>query len=387
MHVLHAYKVFPPDVTGGIPEAIAYIALGMSSRHQSSLLVARDRGFGRRFTFEGVPVEAVTSFGTAMSSPLAPSFPLVLAKRARDAALVALHHPFPLNDIGVALSLPERTALVVHWHTKIIGKRPFAAFLAPMVRRTLSRAERIIVSHSMLIKDSPFLMPHADKCEIIPFGVHVDYWNELDDEQRSQAAALRARHPRLVLATGRLVPYKGFHVLIEALRHVDATVIVVGEGPLGRDLRRMAHRLGVDGRIILAGGLSRDDLKVHLRAARMLVLPSVTAAEAFGFVQLEAMAAGLPVINTDLPTGVPYVVRDGREGLTVTPGDPTALAAAIGRLLDDPDFAHSLGSAGRSRVAAEYRAEVFVRRTEDVYEAAVAERRAAVASLASAGLA
>jgi rhamnosyl/mannosyltransferase len=84
-----------------------------------------------------------------------------------------------------------------------------------------------------------------------------------------------------------------------------------------------------------------------------------------------------------LPTGVPHVARDGREGLTVPPGDPAALAAAIGKLLDDQDFAQRLGSAARARVAVEYRAEVFVRRTEQVYEAAVAERRAAVAALAA----
>ena len=378
MHVLHAYKAFPPDVTGGIPEVINYITQGMSSRHQSSLLVARNRGLRRRFNLDGVSVEALTSFGTVMSSPLAPSFPLVLAKRAREAAVVALHHPFPLNDIGVAMSLPAHTALVVHWHTKIVGKAPLAAILAPVVKRTLARADRIIVSHQVLIENSPVLLRHAAKCAVIPFGVHVDYWSELDHLQQRKAADLRARYPRLVVATGRLVQYKGFHVLIEALRHVDATVIVVGEGPLDHKLRRTALRLGVDERIVFAGGLSRDDLKVRLHAARMLVLPSVTAAEAFGIVQLEAMAAGLPVINTDLPTGVPHVARDGREGLTVPPGDPRALAAAIGRLLDDPDCAQRLGSAGRNRVAADYRAEVFVKRTEAVYEAAAAERRAAV---------
>jgi glycosyltransferase involved in cell wall biosynthesis len=378
LHVLHAYKVFPPDVTGGIPEAIAYIAQGMSSRHQSLLLVARDRGFGRRFTLDGMSVEAVTSFGTVMSSPLAPSFPLRLAQRARKASLVAVHHPFPLNDIGVAMGLPEHAALVVHWHAKIVGKRPFAAALAPILTHTLARAQRIIVSHPALISNSAFLTRSADKCTVIPFGVQVEYWSELDDSQRRKAAELRARYPRLVLATGRLVPYKGFHLLTEALRQVDATVMIVGEGPLNDDLRQAACRLGVGERFFLAGGLSRDDLKIHLHAARLFALPSITEAEAFGIVQLEAMAAGLPVINTDLPTGVPHVARNEREGLTVRPGDPAALAAAINRLLDHEDLARNLGSAGRSRVAAEYRADVFVKRIEDVYEAAIAERRVSV---------
>ena len=97
-------------------------------------------------------------------------------------------------------------------------------------------------------------MRYAEKCRVIPFGVHVEYWNALDN-QRGAGRALRGRYPRLVLATGRLVPYKGFHVLIEALRHVDAAVIVVGEGRLNGKLRRIADRLGVSERFILAGGL------------------------------------------------------------------------------------------------------------------------------------
>jgi len=105
LRVLHAYKVFPPDVVGGITEVIAYIAKGMAPRHESSLLVARNRGWGRHYTFDAIPVEALFSFGTLLSTPIAPSFPIVLASRSRQANLVALHHPFPLNDIGVALGL------------------------------------------------------------------------------------------------------------------------------------------------------------------------------------------------------------------------------------------------------------------------------------------
>ncbi len=104
-------KVFPPDVVGGITEVIAYIAKGMAPRHESSLLVARSRGWGRSYTFDTVPVEALFSFGTLLSTPIVPSFPIVLARRSRQAELVALHHPFPLNDIGVMLGLSRQTAL------------------------------------------------------------------------------------------------------------------------------------------------------------------------------------------------------------------------------------------------------------------------------------
>jgi rhamnosyl/mannosyltransferase len=371
LRVLHAFKVFPPDVVGGIPEVIAYIAKGMAPRHASSLLVARSRGWGRRYTLDTIPVEALFSFGTLLSTPIAPSFPFVLARRSRQAALVALHHPFPLNDIGVALGLPSRTALVVHWHSEILRARPLAGLLAPLIRHTLARAQRIVVSHPTLVSESPFLAAHGEKCAIIPYGIDVPYWTELDGVQRRRVAELRSRYPRLVMATGRLVPYKGFDVLIEALRRVDATAIIVGDGPLRRDLLRLAQQRGVAERIILAGMLSRDDLKVHLHAAQLYAFPSVSAAEAFGIVQIEAMAVGLPIVNTDLPTGVPHVARHGLEALTVPPNEPAALAAAISQLLADRALAQRLGAAGRRRATADYDLENFVKRIEEVYDQAV----------------
>ena len=371
MRVLHSYKVFPPDVVGGITEVIAYIAEGMAPRHESSVLVARSRGWGRRYTFGTIPVEALSSFGTLLSTPIAPSFPFVLAKRSRQADLVALHQPFPLNDIGVSLGLPRETALVVHWHGEIVRQRSLTGLVAPFIRRTLARAQRIIVSHPALVGASPFLAAHAEKCAVVPFGIDVAYWAELDVAQWRRAEELRSRYPRLVMATGRLVPYKGFDVLIEALRRVDATAIIVGEGPLRHGLLRLAQQRGVAERLILAGGLSRDDLKVHLHAARLYAFPSVGAAEAFGIVQIEAMAVGLPIVNTNLPTGVPHVARQGLEALTVPPNDPAALAAAIAQLLTDRALAQRLGAAGRRRATTEYDLQSFVKRIEDVYDQAV----------------
>jgi len=371
LRALHAYKVFPPDVVGGITEVIAYIAEGMAPRHESSVLVARSRGRGRRYTFGTIPVEALCSFGTLLSTPIAPSFPFVLAKRSRKADLVALHQPFPLNDIGVSLGLPRETALVVHWHAEIVRQRSLAGLVAPFIRHTLARAQRIVVSHPALVSASPFLAAHADKCAVIPYGIEIPYWAELDSVQRRRAEELRSRYPRLVIATGRLVPYKGFDVLIEALRRVDATAVIVGEGPLRPDLLRLAQQRGVADRLILAGKLSRDDLKVHLHAARLYAFPSVGAAEAFGIVQLEAMAVGLPIVNSNLPTGVPRVARQGLEALTVPPNDPTALGAAIAQLLADRGLAQRLGAAGRRRATTEYNLQSFIRRIEDVYDQAV----------------
>ena len=265
--------------------------------------------------------------------------------------------------------------MVVHWHGEIVRQRSLTGLVAPFIRRTLARAQRIIVSHPTLVSASPFLAAHTEKCAVVPFGIDVPYWTELDSAQRRRVEELRSRYPRLVIATGRLVPYKGFDVLIEALRRVDATAVIVGEGPLRPDLLRLAQQRGVADRLILAGMLSRDDLKVHLHAARLYAFPSVSAAETFGIVQIEAMAAGLPIVNTDLPTGVPHVARHGHEALTVPPHDPAALAAAISQLLADRELSQRFGAAGRRRAMTDYDLENFVRRVEEVYDQAVRSAR------------
>jgi glycosyltransferase involved in cell wall biosynthesis len=99
----------------------------------------------------------------------------------------------------------------------------------------------------------------------------------------------------------------------------------------------------------------------------VFAFPSHLRSEAFGIVQLEAMAAGLPVVNARIPSGVPGVSVDGLTGVTVPPGDPAALADALNRLLDDPMLGARLGSAGRHRVAERYSLDAMTERTLGLY--------------------
>jgi glycosyltransferase involved in cell wall biosynthesis len=101
--------------------------------------------------------------------------------------------------------------------------------------------------------------------------------------------------------------------------------------------------------------------------ARALVLPSVQASETFGLVQLEAMAAGLPVISTGLPTGVAEVNVDGQTGRVVAPGDVAGLAVALRELLADPARGRNWGEAGRRRLCEHYRRDRMAARLERWY--------------------
>jgi glycosyltransferase involved in cell wall biosynthesis len=373
MRILHAFKVYRPDSEGGVPEIMGLLARPQNPNDSSSILVARSFGRGADFDVNGVPVQAVFSLGNLFSMPIAPTFPFALARQARRAEVVVLHVPFPLNDVG-AFRIPPHVGVVVHWHSDIIGRRFLLPLLAPLIHNTLSRADRIIVSNSSIISLSPFLRSHSAKCVVIPFGTDPDYWRSLNQEEQAEIDRIRARHPRLVVATGRLVPYKGFDVLVRALQRSDATAIIVGAGPQARPLRRLAKQLDLADRIIFAGNIPRARLKLLLHAAQVFAFPSTTSAETFGIAQLEAMAVGVPIVNTALPTGVSSVARHECEALTVPPNDPSALAAAIRRLLDDRELARQLSMAGRRRVREEFDQETFITRVLALYEEVHARR-------------
>ena len=153
-----------------------------------------------------------------------------------------------------------------------------------------------------------------------------------------------------MLAVGRLVYYKGFDVLVRAMRLVDGRLVIVGEGPLEATLRAQAAAEGVSDKVTLLGEVQNADVAPFFAAADVFVLPSIARSEAFGIVQLEAMASGTPVVNTSLDSGVPWVSPHEVTGLTVPPNDPHALGVALERLLGDARLRERLGAtAARAR--------------------------------------
>jgi glycosyltransferase involved in cell wall biosynthesis len=375
LRILHAYKIYRPDIEGGIPAVMSSLALASDQNTSHSILTARRFGLAHRYQLEGIPVEAVASLGTLFSTPLAPNYIPMFVRRVRSIDIVIHHAPFPLNDVAILLGLPSDVALIVYWHADIIGYPLLKRLVAPLIRRVLTRADRIVVSGQPMIDNSEFLRPHAEKCAILPYGMDLDYWRTLDAGERSAADEIRLRQPRHVVAIGRLVGYKGYDILIRAMQTIDGHATIIGEGPLLAELQQLAVELRVSDRIRFAGRLTRSEIKQIFYSAQVFAFPSVTEAEAFGIVQIEAMAAGLPIVNTNLATTVPLVARHELEALTVPPNNPQALSQALNRILDEPALAERLGAAGRERALNEFDQPVFWARMAETYEAAARMRR------------
>jgi rhamnosyl/mannosyltransferase len=268
---------------------------------------------------------------------------------------MVLHEPNPWALLSLAIARP-RVPLAVWFHSEVVRPRlQYALFYHPLARTVYGQARRIVVSSPLLAENAAALAPYRDRVAVIPFGIDESRW-EATPSVSARAEAIRAdagTRP-LVLFAGRMVPYKGVGVLLRALAGTDAAAVLVGAGPSRSEWMALARELGIADRVRFPGEVPHAELAALYHACDLFVLPSVTRAEAFGYVQLEAMACAKPVVSTRVDSGVPWVNRDGETGLTVPPGDPGALRSAIETLARDTALRHRLGAAGRARVRSEF---------------------------------
>ncbi len=235
----------------------------------------------------------------------------------------------------------------------------------------MERAGAIIVTSQRYLDSSDELASFRDKCQIIPLGIDP---TPFEGANTAACRNIRAKYgEHLLLAVGSLVPYKGFEYLIRSMRSVNGVLLLVGSGPLQKELSSCIRECGVRDKVAILGHV--DELAPYYKSASIVVVPSITRAEAFGVVQMEAMAAGIPVINTDIPSGVPEVSVHGQTGFTVPPKDPASLARAINLLLDNADLRRQFGEAAHKRILDEFSVEKMVERTWSVYKSVVSASR------------
>jgi glycosyltransferase involved in cell wall biosynthesis len=160
---------------------------------------------------------------------------------------------------------------------------------------------------------------------------------------------------RRVLFAGRVVPDKGLEVLLQALQHVDATLEVCGDGWGMPRCRRLADKLGLDGRVTFTGWASEAQLAEAYRRSSVVAVPSLLP-EPFGLVGLEAMIHGRAVVGSDTG-GIGEWLAHDVNGYLVRPGDPLALADGLERALEDPHHSMELGRAGREIALTEFSVE------------------------------
>jgi rhamnosyl/mannosyltransferase len=384
LNVCHLGKYYPP-APGGIETHVQTLAraqakLGANVRvvcinHQS-----QTNGAARPWTsrsanetveeFDG-PVKVTRVGRTACVARLdiIPGLPAILDDLQQSKIdVLHLHTPNPTMLITVA-SLRLSAPLVIMHHSDIVKQRLLKYMMSPFERLAYARATAIIASSDAYADGSTILQNHADKVESLPMGLDLEPLLNPSERAREHAAWLKQEHgPILWLAVGRFVYYKGLHTAIAALKDVPGKLLIVGTGPLENDLRRQANSLGVADRVVWCGRADSNELVGAYHAANAFWFPSTHKSEAFGLVQVEAMACGCPVINTDIPgSGVSWVSLHEQSGLTVKVNDAAGFAAAARRLLDEPGLRERLSAGAVERAKAEFDHLQMAQRSLDLY--------------------
>lgn len=367
MDILQVNKFYYPEV-GGIEHVVQNIAEGLPDPYQTRVLAARPRGLGGSERHNGVNVKKASSLGIAMSVPLAPTFPLQLRAAARNADIVHHHLPNPLSTVSQLTGGTGNSTVIATYHSDIVRQATALKVYRPVLDRFLDRVDRILVTSERLLDHSEILDLYEEKCSIVPLSVDLD----TIDAENPPELEIDTSGP-VVLFVGRLNYYKGVEYLVDAMEEIEATLLVAGDGERRSALIQRARERGVDDQIQFLGYVSDTKLASAYRTADLFVLPSVEPSEAFGIVQLEAMARGLPVVNTSLPTGVPWVSQDGETGLTVPPRDATALADAVNTLLEEDERRHRYGEQARKRVERLFTREKMIRNIQTIYDETAGE--------------
>lgn len=306
----------------------------------------------------------VRAWGKLAATMIAPAMVRYLKEHAREYDLIHIHHPDPMAALALRLS-GYKGRVIVHWHSDIVSRRLLLWLYLPLQNWMLRRAGKIAGTTPVYVRESPHLRKYQDKCTYVPIGIHPVPIDE-GKVQQMRRSFLAKYH---LLSVGRLVPYKGYEYLIEAMRLLpdDYELQIVGEGPLRRKLEMMVQDYHLEHRVSLSGYLPEgEEFNTLFGSCDLFVLPSVMKTEAFGIVQIEAMSCGKPVVSTRIPgSGVSWVNQDGVSGLNVPPRDARALADAIKEVIVR---AGEFGKAARLLYEERYTYEGMINKALTLYE-------------------
>ncbi len=361
--VLQVGKFYSP-YRGGMETYLVDLCRELKERVDLKVLVANTSRRTIREEVDGVEVIRAGSWGRAFSTSLCPSFPQLMRENAAD--IITVHHPNPLATLAYLKARPPGRLTVVY-HSDIVKQKLTELLYRPLLLKFIRRAEKISVTSPHYIEGSPILRRFREKCVVIPIGIDLSLFEETGAIAARVREIRRIHGERTVLFIGRMASYKGIEYLVKAMGEVNGKLLAIGEGERFDALKMMVVSHGLEDRVALLSAVSPDDLRAHLRACSVFCLPSISRNEAFGIVQLEAMASSRPVVSSRLDTGITYTNLDGVTGLVVPPRDSRALARALNRILDDPALGDEMGRQGRRRVEEEFTKEKMAEKTYRMY--------------------
>ena len=376
IRVLHVYRTYFPDQSGGVQEAIRQICLSTSALGiKAKVFTLSPQPTPQKINAIEAEVVRCRSWAAPASCDLG-GLDAVMKFRALSnwADVIHYHFPWPFADV-LRLFGARNKLSVMTYHSDIVRQRYLGKVYGPLMRKTLKGMSAVVATSPAYAASSPVLTQyvHAKNLKTIPLGI-LNYASDITDDRANENTLTRLNlgDRPFVLALGVLRYYKGLHTLIEAASKINGMVVIAGSGPKGPALKSQATRLAATN-IVFAGQVSEIEKVALLRQCRALVLPSHVRSEAFGMVLVEAAMFGKPMVCCEVGSGTSFVNKHGETGFVVPPESPHDLAMACNNLLNDKAAAVSMGATARARYEQLFSGATLGRAYADLYREVVAQ--------------
>lgn len=371
MRILHFFKSYLPDTTGGIEQVIFQLCEGSSNRVSNTVLTLSPNPEPALVRVASHSVVRARQDLFVASTGFSLQVFGVFREMASEADLVHFHFPWPAMDIVHFWARNSRPS-VLSYHSDIVRQRGLLQVYRPLMHHFLRSMDRIIVASPNYLQSSNVLSGYSEKTVVIPYGLdpgaypalesgRLEYWRQRVGEG-------------FFLFVGVLRYYKGLRTLLEALPGTDFPLVIVGTGPEEGALKAQAERLSLKN-VFFLGRLDDRDKVCLLHLSLAMVFPSHLRSEAFGVSLLEAAMYGKPMISCEIGTGTTYVNQHEVTGLAVPPNTPNALRGAMSRLWSDRDEASRFGRNAVERFNGLFTARQMCMQTEALYDEVLEENR------------
>jgi len=334
--ILHLGKYYFPEM-GGIENLTFNLAYTAYKNNYKVNVIC----FGSKIKnsetvyIDGIKVTRFSYYFKLFSQPLSFSYFLNALSNCYKSKIIHVHLPNYLALLIISLIYKNKIKIILHWHSDVVGKYKLNYIFNILYFIALKKADVVLATSINYAKSSKLLKNYFHKIKILPIGVNKYSYHGNDNIQKIYRIT---NNKKYILSVGRLVEYKGFEQIIKSLSLInsDYFYIIVGNGPLLKKYNKLATDLGVESRFIIINNIDNIFLSSLYKNAELFCLPSISRAEAFGIVLVEAMSYGLPLVCSVINgSGVNWVNQHNITGVNINMNDPVYTASTINKVLID----------------------------------------------------
>jgi len=366
MKILQINKFFPPYI-GGMESFVFDLTEELSKKITCDVLCSNSKNNTVIENKGNYKVIRTASLARLFSTSISLAMIYWLKKIGNQYDLIHMHLPNPMANLAYFLVRPK-AKLILHWHAEIVRPKKLLFLYEPLQNWLLKRADKIIILMPSYLEDSKYIRKYKEKTIVIYNCINPEIL-KINEYKVREIKDLFKDKP-IILSLARLVYFKGFEYLVEAMKNVDAYLLIGGSGPLKEKLQNQIKKLNLRKKVFLLGEIKKyeEGLGSYYQACDIFCLPSIYKAESFGLVLVEAMYFGKPIVSTDIKgSGVRWVNKNNVTGLIVQPKDSNALAKAINKIIKNTELKKEFGDNAKKRFEENFKMKIAVDKIYKLY--------------------